>query len=371
MKQLPLDRVHRSLGAEFVEFAGWEMPLKYTSMVEEHLAVRETVGLFDVSHMGKFRVRGQGATDFLQYVASNNVAKLAVGDVRYSTVLNERGGIKDDILIHKIGEQEFIVVCNAVNTEKLNRWFTQHRGGEVIVEDISPTTVTLALQGPNAEKVLRPLIEFDLSQLKRYKVTRSGVAGVEMLVSRSGYTGEDGFELFIFDVSSTNPARAEKVWNTLLRSGKNTGIKPCGLGARDTIRIEAGLCLYGNELDEKTTPFEASIGFVVEFDKGEFVGRAALKEKNAELKRLRTGLKMLEPCVPRPRYGIFDEDEKIGTVTSGAFSPLLKTGVAMGYARPGLKKGDKVSVEIRGKKRGAEVVNWPFYDPARYGHLRR
>jgi aminomethyltransferase len=271
-----------------------------------------------------------------------------------------------------MGEQKFIVVCNAVNLEKLNDWLTQHRRGEVIIRDISTTTVMLALQGPKARQVLQPLTELDLSKLKHYQATQTEVAGVPMLVSRSGYTGEDGFELFIFDESSTNPARAEKVWKTLLQAGKDAGIRPCGLGARDTTRLEAGLCLYGNELAEDITPLEARIDFVVKFDKGEFIGRAPLLEqKSFGLKRVRVGLRMTEPGVPRQGYGIFMGSEKVGTVTSGTFSPLLKVGIAMGYVKSGPKVGDKISVEIRDKKRAAEVVAWPFYDLARYGYLRR
>jgi aminomethyltransferase len=372
MKQLHLARAHRSLGAQLVEFAGWEMPLVYTSVAEEHLAVREAVGLFDVSHMGEFSVKGSGAVGFLQHMTSNDVTKLPVGGVQYSTILNERGGIKDDVLIHRIGEQEFIIVCNAVNVDKLNRWFAQHQHREVTLEDISQTTVMLALQGPEAQQVLQPLTGLDLAKLKRYTAVQTEVASVPMLVSRSGYTGEDGFELFIFDESLTKPVRAEMVWKTLLQAGKDAGIKPCGIGARDTTRLEAGLCLYGNELTEDITPLEAKIGFVVRFDKGEFIGYAPLLEqKIVGPKRVRVGLRMTEAGVPRQGYEIFMESEKVGTVTSGTFSPLLKVGIAMGYARPGLKVGDKISVEIRGKKRTAEVVNWPFYDPARYGYLRR
>jgi aminomethyltransferase len=348
------------------------MPLMYTSVAEEHLAVREAAGLFDVSHMGEFSVRGPGAVDFLQHMTSNDVTKLPVGGIQYSTILNERGGVKDDVLVHRIEEQGFIIVCNAVNVDKLNRWFAQHRHREVTLEDISPTTVMLALQGPKAQRVLQPLTELDLAKLKRHKAAQTEVVKAPVLVSRSGYTGEDGFELFIFDESPTKPVRAETVWNTLLQAGKDAGIKPCGLGARDTTRLEAGLCLYGNELTEDTTPLEAKIDFVVRFDKGEFIGYAPLLEqKIVGPKHVRVGLRMVEAGVPRQGYEIFMESEKVGAVTSGTFSPLLKVGIAMGYAKPGLKVGDKLSVEIRGKRHAAEVVNWPFYNPARYGYLGR
>ncbi|MDI6642665.1 MAG: glycine cleavage system aminomethyltransferase GcvT [Candidatus Hodarchaeaceae archaeon] len=372
MKKLHLARAHRSLGAQLVEFAGWEMPLKYTSVIEEHLAVREAVGLFDVSHMGEFSVRGPGALDFLQRVTSNDVSKLAVGGAQYSTVLNERGGIRDDVVVYRLGEQEFMVVCNAANVEKLSDWFAQQIGEGTDLKDITMTTVLLALQGPKAQQVLQPLTKFDLTQLKRFKAARAEVAGVSVLASRSGYTGEDGFELYMFDEPTSNPIRAEKLWGALLKAGASAGIKPCGLGARDTTRLEAGLCLYGNDLTEEITPLEARIDFVVKFEKGEFIGRTPLLEqKNSGLKRARVGLRMLEAGVPRQGYGIFRGDQKIGAVTSGTFSPLLKVGVAMGYAKPDLKVGDRVEVEIHGKRRAAEVVNWPFYDPAKYGHSRR
>jgi len=371
MKHVHLASTHRSLGAQLVDFAGWEMPLKYSSIAEEHMAVREAAGLFDVSHMGELEVRGSGAIELLQRLTSNDVAGLEIGEAQYSTVLNEAGGVMDDVLVYRTGKREFIVVCNAVNVEKINGWFSRHRNEEVIVRDISATTVLLALQGPRAQQILQPLTTLDLAQLKRYRATRTDVAGVQTLVSRSGYTGEDGFELFIFDEPATNPVRAEKLWKTLLQTGREAGLKPCGLGARDTTRLEAGLCLYGNELTEEITPLEARIDFVVKFEKGEFMGRAPLLEqKRSGPKRVRIGLRMLEAGVPRQGYGIFKRDEKVGAVTSGTFSPLLKIGIAMGYARSGLEAGDKISVEIHGKKRAAEVVNWPFYDPALYGHSR-
>ncbi len=371
MKQLHLARAHRSLGAELVPFAGWEMPLKYTSVAEEHFAVREAVGLFDASHMGEFIVMGPRALDFLQLVTSNDVSKLAVGGAQYSTVLNERGGIRDDVVVYRLGEDEFMVVCNAVNVEKLNDWFGKHGAG-VDIRDTTISTALLAIQGPKAQQVLQPLTKFNLAQLKRFKAAETEVAGVHTLVSRSGYTGENGYELFVFDEPVSNPARVEKLWMALLQAGKGKSIKPCGLGARDTTRLEAGMCLYGNELTEEITPLEARIEFVVKLEKGEFIGRdPLLKQKNTGPKHVRVGLRMLEAGVPRQGYGVFRDGKKIGTITSGTFSPLLKVGIAMGYAEPNLKAGDKVAVEIHGKKRAAEVVDWPFYDPAKYGRTRQ
>jgi len=372
MKQLHLAQVHRSLDAEFVPFAGWEMQIKYTSVAEEHLAVRNAVGLFDVSHMGEFRVTGEGATAFLQHVTSNDVSNLKIGGAHYSTILNERGGTKDDGLVYRLGEQEFMIVCNAINVEKISTWLTQHAGKEVEVKDITMSTILLALQGPRAQEVLQQLTGFELPQLKRFKAAPMEVAGVQVLVSRSGYTGEDGFELFITDEPASNPARGEKLYNALLQAGERLGIKPCGLGARDTTRLEAGLCLYDHELTEQITPLEARIDFVVKFEKGEFIGyKRLLEQKKAGLKRARTGLRMLEAGVPRQGYKLLKDGEEVGFVSSGTFSPLLKVGIAMGYAAPELELGERISVEIRGKPRSAEVVGWPFYDPERYGHSRR
>lgn len=372
MKQLHLTQVHRSLGAEFMPFAGWEMPIKYTSVAEEHLAVRNAVGLFDVSHMGEFRVIGEGATAFLQHVTSNDISKLKIGSAHYTTILNEHGGTKDDGLVYRLGEQEFMVVCNAVNVEKIGTWLTQHAGKEVEVKDITMSTIMLALQGPRAQEVLQQLTGFELQQLKRFKATLTEVAGVQVLVSRSGYTGEDGFELYITDEPASNPTRGKKLYDALMQAGGGFGIKPCGLGARDTTRLEAGMCLYGHELTEQITPLEARIDFVVKFEKGEFIGRERLLEqKAAGLKRALIGLRMLEAGVPREGYKLFKDGREVGFVSSGTFSPLLKVGIAMGYATPELKLGERISVEIRGKPRSAEVVGCPFYDSERYGRLRR
>ena len=371
VKNLPLAELHRSLGAEFMEFVGWEMPVKYTSIAEEHLAVRNSVGLFDTSHMGEFLIRGE-AEAFLQRVTSNDVSKLEVGRAQYSTILNERGGTKDDGLVYRLGEREYMFVCNAVNVEKIRDWLTMQADERTEVEDITSSTVMLALQGPRARDVLQQLIDFELSGVKRHTATFGEIAGIRVLVSRSGYTGEDGFELFLFDEHAPDSVRGERLWNALLRAGEKAGIEPCGLGARDTTRLEAGLCLYGRELTEEITPLEARIDHAVKFDKGEFIGREALLERKAAgLKRARIGIRMLEPGVPRQGYRLLEDGREVGSVTSGTFSPLLKIGIAMGYASPELEPGNRIWVEIRGKRRAAEVVSWPFYDRKKYGYARR
>ncbi len=362
MKQLQLSQVHQALGAELVQFAGWEMPLKYSRIIEEHLAVRRAVGLFDVSHMGEISIGGADALDFLQQMTSNNVLKLEVGAAQYAMVLNERGGVKDDVFVYRIGERDYMVVVNAVNVDKIYEWFRQKAGGEVKINDITDTTVMLALQGPRAQEVLQQLTDFELSELKRFRVAHAKVAGTETLVSRSGYTGEDGFELYILEQSASKAKQAEKVWNELLRIGEGAGIKPCGLGARDSLRLEAGFVLYGHELDEETTPLEALIDFAVKLDKGEFIGREALVEQREQgIKRKRIGLKMKGRGIPRQGYRMLKDGEEIGRVTSGALSPVLKAGIGMGYAPPGIDLGEEVAVEIHGRPRPAEIAGWPFH----------
>jgi len=371
MKQLQLARVHRSLGAEMVPFVGWEMPLMYSSIAEEHMAVREAVGLFDISHMGEISVRGEGAANFLQRITTNDISKLGMLDTHYSTVLNERGGVKDDVFIYRLDEEDYIVVTNAVNVEKIYDWFRQHASDNIEIKDITLTTVMLALQGPKAERVLQQLTDFELGGLKRFKAAFMKVSDLQLLVSRTGYTGEDGFELYLMNEPASDPRRAEELWNTLVRAGEGVGIEPCGIGARDTTRLEAGYVLYGNELTEEITPFEARISYAVKLEKGEFIGREALMEqKRMGLKRVRIGLRMLERGVPRQGYKLLKRGEEIGHVASGTVSPLLNIGIALGYASPDLKLGEEIAVDIRGKPHAAEVVNWPFYDPKKYGFMR-
>jgi aminomethyltransferase len=371
-KESILSHLHRDAGAQFVEFAGWEMPLKFSSVAEEHMAVRESAGLFDVSHMGELIIRGPNASDFLQKLTTNDISKLVVGRAQYSTVLNERGGTKDDVVIYKQGEQRFMLVCNAANVGKLKGWFRQHLEKGVEVEDITSTTVLLALQGPRAYEILQQLTSLNLGQLRRFGGAWIEVTGLRVWVGRTGYTGEDGFELYLTGVSPSDPTNAEKLWKSILEAGARAGLKPCGLGARNTTRLEAGFCLYGNELTEEITPLEARLDFVVKFEKNDFIGREPLLEqRRAGLKRIRVGLRMSEAGIPREGYGIFRDGEKIGSVSSGTFSPLLRMGIAMGYTIPDVKLGDRVLVEIHGNRKEAEIVAWPFYDTTRYGYARR
>ena len=372
MKQLHLAKVHRELKAQMVEFAGWDMPLQYSGITEEHMAVRNAVGLFDISHMGEISICGPGALDFLQRVTTNDVSKLVIGDAHYSTVLNENGGTLDDIFVYRLGEHDYMVVANAVNVDKIFNWFKNQAKDEVELNDITMSTVMLALQGPMAQATLQKLTTFGLKTLGRFKAVFLEVAGTKTLVSRSGYTGEDGFELYLFDESQYEPSRAEKLWNELLNAGKEFGIKPCGLGARDSLRLEAGYVLYGHELAEYITPLEARIGFAVKLDKGNFIGREVLlKQKEKGLTRTRIGLSMSDKGVPRQGYKVFADREEAGYVTSGTLSPILNVGIAMGYAPPSIKDANEVTIEIHGKQKAAEVVEMPFYDATKFGYGRK
>lgn len=362
MKELQLSSIHESLGADMEAFAGWGMPIKYGRIASEHLAVRENLGIFDISHMGELRISGENASGLVQYLTSNDVSKLDVGSAHYSTALNERGGTKDDLFVYRTGDLEYMVVANSANTEKLYNWFRDHAEGEAKIEDVTLNTVMLALQGPKAQKVLQNVTESNLDEIRRFRTRWINVASVRALVSRSGYTGEDGFEIYIFEQTKENIESAVKVWNRLLEAGSEAGIKPCGLGARDSLRLESGFPLYGHELTEEITPLEARIGFTVKFDKGEFIGKEALQEQKEEgVNRRRIGLTMEEKGIPREGYKLIRDEREIGEVTSGGFSPILKTGIAMGYSNVSLDKDDRVIIKIRGEEKKARIVNWPFH----------
>ncbi len=372
MKHLHIADAHRSLGAQFVEYAGWEMPVSYSSLAEEHMAVRNAVGIFDASHMGEFSIKGPQALDFLQKVTTNDISKITVGGAQYSTVLNEHGGTRDDIFLYRLGETEYFLVCNASNVEKIASWLNEKNDLGAEINDITMTTTLFAVQGPKALATMQGLTDYDLTAMKRNKAAWVDIEGAIALVSRTGYTGEDGFEVFLTNEPMASPVRAEKLWKAILKSGEKYGIRPCGLGARDTIRLEAGLCLYGNELTEEISPLEAKIAYAVSLDKGSFIGRnALLNQKNSGLEKTRVGLRMLEAGIPRQGHGIFREGSKVGWVSSGTFSPLLKVGIAMGYVPPDVKVGDTLSIEIHERKRAARVAEWPFYNPEMYGHKRK
>jgi len=354
---------HRKHG-KLVLFAGFEMPVWYKGIIQEHLAVRNGVGIFDVSHMGRVLITGREAEEFLNYVTTNDVSKLTPMSAQYSTMCNEQGGIKDDFVVSKLEEEKFFMVYNASNRAKNFKWLTkQSKNFNVKVEDVSDEIAMFAVQGPKAEQTLQKVSCEDLSKVRRFKCIWTKIAGEEGFASRTGYTGEDGFEVFIWNAPLSNPEKALKAWEAVLEAGKEFGIEPCGLGARDTLRLEAGMCLYGNDIDEQTTPLEARISFVVKFHKQDFIGKEALlKQKEQGLKRKRVGLTVLERGIPRPHQEVFKNGKRIGEVTSGTFSPLLKKGIAMAYvSSEHAKEGTQVSIKIRDKHVKAEIVKLPFY----------
>ncbi|MEM2212724.1 MAG: glycine cleavage system aminomethyltransferase GcvT [Candidatus Nezhaarchaeales archaeon] len=364
---------HKEYG-RLVEYAGFEMPLWFEGIVMEHMAVREAVGVFDVTHMGRSLVTGPEAAEFLDHVTTRAPSELNVLQGHYTVMCNQRGGIKDDLTVYRLSPHQYLVVYNASNRAKDYGWLAeQAKGFNVKVEDVSDEVPMLAVQGPKAQEVLQKLTSFDLGLVKRYHVSWIEIAGLKALIARSGYTGEDGFELMLWGIPLSSPEPAISFWRKLLEAGRDEGMKPCGLGARNTLRLEAGMCLYDHDLNEDTTPYEARLDFTVKLDKASFIGREALIEQRRRgLSKVRIGLKMVEPGIPRDGCEILKDGCRIGVVTSGTYSPLLKRGIAMGYVLPSYaEEGSMLEVNVRGRTLKAEVVKWPFYDTERYGWRRK
>ena len=365
LKRTPLYELHLKLGARMVPFGGWEMPVQYTGVIEEHRAVRQAAGLFDVSHMGEFEVSGPQALDLIQLVSTNNAAKLAVGDVQYSLMCYENGNVVDDILVYRLGEHRYWLVVNAGNTRKDWEWITtaRERAGLRNLELVnrSDEIALLALQGPKAAEILQPLAPGAvLSEMAPFTL-KAGVtvAGVPTLVlSRTGYTGEDGFEIYV------KSEDAAALWEALLEAGEEEGLLPCGLGARDTLRFEAKLPLYGHEISEQHNPLEAGLGFAVKLKKGvDFIGRDALaKQKEQGLTRKLVGIEMIDRGIPRQGYPVAVGGEVVGEVTTGSFSPTLEKNIGLAYVPVAYSAvGTEVEVIIRGRALKARVVETPFY----------
>lgn len=358
LKTTPLLDLHRELGGKIVPFAGWSMPIQFAGVMEEHRCVREKVGLFDVSHMGEIEVTGPGSLDYLQYLVTNDVSTLVDGSILYSVMCYENGGVVDDLLVHRHSQDHYFLCVNASNTDKDFEWATgQSNGFDVEVKNISQQTSQLALQGPRALEVLKSLTDEKIETIAYYHFLRGQVGGIDCIISRTGYTGEDGFELYLPAESATALARH------LLEAGAPHGIQPIGLGARDTLRLEMGYALYGQEINSDIHPLEARLGWVVKLDKeNEFCGKTALVKARAEgIQRRLVGLKMSARGVPRSHYKILKEGVPVGEVTSGTFSPTLNTGIAMGFVPAGQSKsGEKFEIEIRGQGVSAEVVPLPF-----------
>ncbi|MGP4080920.1 glycine cleavage system aminomethyltransferase GcvT [Pseudalkalibacillus sp. R45] len=359
LQRTPLFELYKEYGAKVIDFGGWELPVQFSSIKEEHAAVRTKAGLFDVSHMGEITVKGEVAEGFLQYVMTNDVSKLKEGGAQYTAMCYEDGGTVDDLLVYKRGKNDFLLVVNAANIEKDYDWLVNNQKGNVEIQNISNEVAQLALQGPLAEEVLQKLTEYDLSQIGFFKFTEDvEIDGTKALVSRTGYTGEDGFEIYC------DSEDAAKLWKTILEAGKEAGVLPIGLGARDTLRFEARLALYGQELTAEISPLEAGIGFAVKLKKeADFIGKDALiKQKEDGLKRKLVGIEMIDKGIPRTHYDVFKNDEKIGEVTTGTQSPTL--GKNLGLALIDSKYtelGTEVEVQVRKRRLKAEVVKAPFY----------
>jgi aminomethyltransferase len=351
----PLNATHRSHGAHLVDFAGWEMPLYYTGIIDEHVAVRTRAGLFDVSHMGRLFVRGPGAPDFLQHMLTNDVSRLNQGQGHYTLALNSAGGVRDDIILFRL-EGEFLVIVNASNRTKIMEHFSMHAVPGVVIADRSVDLAMIALQGPASGAILARLTEIPAPS-GRFGIGSISVAGRRMLVSRTGYTGEDGFELY------PESGDAAAVWEALRQAGQADGIANCGLGARDGLRLEVGYSLYGHEIGEETYPWEAGLGWAVKPDKGDFLGRsAALAVRDRGLSRHLIGLTCTGPGVPRQGCELTRDGRNAGVVTSGTFSPMLKTGIALGYIAKavGPSRGP-LAVVVRNKPLPVVEVKMPFY----------
>jgi aminomethyltransferase len=354
---------HRQLGGRIVEFAGWDMPVSYSGPLDEHRAVRTRCGLFDVSHMGEIELRGPGAAALCQELMVNDVGRLGDGDGQYSVLCNEQGGVLDDIVVFRLARDRYLLVVNAANTAADLAWIAARTPANVTLEDRSEETALLALQGPEAARALAALTSLDLTALRRFTVREASVAGVEGLVSRTGYTGEDGFELFV-------PAsEARSVWDAVLAAVRQRDGLPCGLAARDTLRLEAGLPLCGTDMDTGTTPIEAGLGWVVKLQKGAFVGRDVLARQAADgSPRRLVGLQVDEPGIPRHGHAVFRNGDRIGTVTSGSKSPTLGTFIGMAYVdSASAGRATAVAVEIRDRRLPAHVVDRPFYRRAASG----
>ena len=357
MKQTPLYQIHKTLNAKFTEFGGWEMPLQYSSIVKEHLSVRTTVGLFDLSHMGELEVYGQGANALVQKLSTNDVGRLTDGRVLYTLFCNEVGGIIDDLLVYRYADNHYILVVNAANIEKDRMWVESHNDTGVEIRDVSENTALIALQGPKSIDILKPLVpEQAVSEIRYFRFTRNEVAGIPTTISRTGYTGEAGFELY---VSADN---AEGLWNALYSKVIAAEGQPVGLGARDTLRLEAGLRLYGMDMDDNTNPFEAGLGKFVKSKNRQFIGKRALiaEKKKGNLARQMVGFQMLDRAVARSGYTVYQGGKNIGNVTSGAPSPTLKCSIGFASITSEAMLNHKIDIEIRGKLHPAKIVKAPF-----------
>ena len=359
LKKTPLNARHRSLGARMVEFGGWDMPVEYSGIGDEHMAVRTRAGLFDVSHMGEIEIAGRDALKAVQHITTNDASRLSIGQAQYSALPTPDGTFVDDVLTYRLAGDHFLLVVNASNIMKDFNWITAQIGGlgDVVAVNTSSRYALVALQGPAAREVLQTLTGINLGDIKYYWFTTGEVAGVRVTVSRTGYTGEEGFEVFV------PPASAERVWDAILQAGKGAGVVPAGLGARDTLRLEAAMRLYGNDMDEKTTVMEADLGWIVGWKKDEFIGAPVLRRQKQEgVARKLVGFEMLDRAIGRHGYDVYVDGTKAGVVTSGTQTPYVKKAIGMAYLpAERTTAGTEFEVDVRGRRARAHVVPMPFY----------
>lgn len=357
LRRTPFFEHHRAAGGRLIDFGGWELPVQYTGIIEEHKQVRSSVGLFDVSHMGEVFLRGPGAVDAVRHLVTNNI-NIPNGHAQYTAMCHPHGGIVDDLIVYRLADDEVLICVNAANREKDHAWIRDNNpDANVAVTDESDDWAQIAVQGRNAESVLNAITDVDLSQVPSFGVVRGAVAGVDgCILARTGYTGEDGFEVFLPN------SGADSVWPAVMAAGAEFGIQPIGLGARDTLRLEAKLMLYGNDIDDETTPLEAGLGWVTKFDKPSFIGKEALAKQKEEGLTRRLVCLVVEKRIARPHCPILADGEVVGEVTSGTKSPTVEANIALGYVpRRFARPGTRLQVDIRGRMAEAEVVKPPFY----------
>jgi aminomethyltransferase len=357
LKRTALNATHKAAGGRMVEFGGWEMPVEYAGITQEHVAVRTRAGLFDVSHMGEIEVKGREALHLLQWVTSNDVSRLRDGQAQYSALMYPAGSAVDDCIVHRLGANHYFLCVNAANTDKDFGWIVQHNTFGADLRNASDEYTQLALQGPRAVAILARVTASHFSSLRYYWFMPATCCGVEGLLARTGYTGEDGFEFYF------PPAESERVWNELLEAGKPEGLVPVGLGARNTLRLEAGYALYGHELDEETTLLEADLGWIAKLDKGDFLGREVLaRQKQEGTRKKLVGFEMTDRGICRDGYNVMVDGKSVGRVTSGSYAPFLKKSIGLGYVPPTLAAaGREIQIDIRGKAVAARLVPLPFY----------
>ncbi len=357
LRRTALNSAHRRLRAKMVPFGGWDMPVEYSGIVQEHMAVRTRAGLFDVSHMGEIEVRGPEALRLVQQVTCNDASRLAAGQAQYSGLMYPQGTLADDLLVHKMGDDHYFLVVNASNQDRDFDWIREQNRFDAEPQNIGARYSQLAIQGPEAESILQKLTATDLKPIRYYWFTCGQVDGVDAIIARSGYTGEDGFEIY-FD-----PAESERIWNKLLDVGGEQGLVPCGLGARNTLRLEAKMALYGHEIDETHTPLEAGLGWICKLEKGDFLGRETLaRQKQEGLRRRLVGFEMTERGIARDGYAVYVNGDEAGYVTSGSPAPYLKKNIGLAYLPSEMTQvGRDIQIGIRGQRAAARIVGTPFY----------